>query len=151
MSDGVREDPWWASGSRPDDGLAGDEDPLDRHTSARRIGANGHGRGWWQDAVRALADEHDPHEHAAHDGARHDRAASADGTAHHDPDGRGVCHVCPVCIALRALDQSRPELVTHLSEALRHLSLAARAFVEAQVEATGGVDDGLQRVDLEDE
>lgn len=106
MSEGVRDEPWWASGAGPGDGID-DEDPLGRHTEARR-GA----------------------------GAPH-------------PDGR-VCHACPVCVALRALESSRPEVVAHLSEALHHLSLAARAFVEAQVGATGD-DGGLRRVDLDDE
>lgn len=115
MSDGLRGDPWWASG--PVDGLDGDEDPFDRHTSARR------GEG---DTAGGM-----PHAHVGGPGE--------------------VCHACPVCIALRAFGQSRPELISHLSEAMRHLSLAARAFIEAQADATGGADGGLQRVDLEDE
>lgn len=110
MSEGVRDEPWWASGARPGEGLH-DEDPLDRHAAGRRGEPNG--------------------------------AASP------HPDGR-VCHACPVCVALRALEGSRPEVIDHLSEAIHHLSLAARAFLEAQVGATGG-DDGLRRVDLDDE
>lgn len=165
MSD-LREDPWWASGSAPEEGL-GDEDPFERHTEARRgagdgdAGANGHagherrdrhqGRGgaWWHDAVDALADAAraagDAHEARAGRGEG-ERAASSQDRA---SDGQ-VCHACPVCVALRVLDESRPEVVAHLSEALRHVSLAARAFVEAQVAATGG-DDGLHRVDLDGE
>lgn len=110
MSEGVRDEPWWASGTGPGDGLH-DEDPLDRHAAGRR--------------------------------------GAADGDSSPHAEGR-VCHACPVCVALRALEGSRPEVVAHLSEALHHLSLAARAFVEAQVDGTGG-DGGLRRVDLDDE
>ena len=153
MSDDVRGDPWWASGSAPADGLAGDEDPLDRHTAARHGTPNGHAGRWWQDAVDALADA----ARAAGDDADHGR----DHDHHHDhlgdapddvpPPGGDVCHVCPVCVALRALDRSRPEVVAHLSEAMRHVSLAAKAFIDAQVAATGAADDGLRKVDLDDE
>lgn len=165
MSDHLREDPWWASGSGQEEGL-GDEDPFERHTEARRgagdgdAGANGHaghergdrhqGRGgaWWHDAVDALA-----YAVRAAGDAREGRAGRGEGERavpphDHTSDGQ-VCHVCPVCMALRALDESRPEVVAHLSEALRHVSLAARAFVEAQVAATGG-DDALHHVDLDD-
>lgn len=138
MSEGVREEPWWASGAGPGDGLD-DEDPLDRHSAGRRGGVAGSDGAWWQDAVDALADA------ARSAGTR--EAATERGSPH--PDGR-VCHACPVCVALRALEGSRPEVVAHLADALHHLSLAARAFVEAQVGATGG-DDGLRRVDLDDE
>lgn len=144
MTDELRREPWWASGSDPDEGLAVDEDPVERFASARRAAAGdgaGGSRpgtdGWWQDAVGALADAARPHGGG--------RTAAGSHTA------GDVCHVCPVCVALRALDHSRPEVVAHLSEALRHLSLAARAFVEAQVQETGGVDEGLQKVDLEDD
>lgn len=116
MSEGVRGEPWWASGAGPGDGLH-DEDPLDRHRAGRR--GTSDGRAPREDPVDAHA------------------------------DGR-VCHACPVCITLRALESSRPEVVGHLADALHHLSLAARAFMEAQVGATGG-DGGLRRVDLDDE
>lgn len=141
---GVHEDPWWASGSGPQEGLREDEDPISAHTSARRGRRGGHAGAWWQDAVDALAEA----ARAAGDGSR---AADPAAPPHVHDEGRDVCHVCPICVGLRALDESRPEVVAHLSEALRHLSLAARAFIEAQVAATGGVDDGLHRVDLDDE
>lgn len=60
-----------------------------------------------------------------------------------------VCEVCPICAVLRAVDDVRPELVEHLTEAARHLTLAAKAFVDAQ--AAGFEDDeGLQRIDLDE-
>lgn len=147
---GSPRDPWWASGT---DGLHQDEDPLDRHTAARR-GETGPGEGeprddghageWWHEAMAALSDA----ARVGRERAGRSRGSQGDGRDHAAGD---VCHVCPVCVALRALDDSRPEVVAHLSEALRHVSLAARAFVEAQVAATGGQDDGLHRVDLDDE
>lgn len=141
MSEGVRE-PWWASGTEPDDGLR-DEDPFDRHRAARSGATGGRGGTWWQDAVDALA------EAARASDRTGGSTEGASGGASPHPDGR-VCHACPVCVALRALEGARPEVVAHLAEALHHLSLAARAFVEAQVGATGG-DGGLRRVDLDDE
>lgn len=142
MSEGVRDEPWWASGAGPGDGLD-DEDPLDRHTAGRGGAADGRGGAWWEDAVAALADAARSADRGTGPRGRTTGAASP------HPDGR-VCHACPVCVALRALEGSRPEVVAHLSEALHHLSLAARAFLEAQVGATGG-DGGLRRVDLDDE
>jgi hypothetical protein len=45
----------------------------------------------------------------------------------HDPS---VCGVCPICIALRTLQESRPDLVRHLGEAARHLAAAARSLMD---------------------
>lgn len=73
-----------------------------------------------------------------------DRARPADGIAPHE-DGE-VCDACPVCIGLRALRQVRPEVIAHLSDAAHHMSLALRAFAEAQAGERG---DGLERIDLD--
>ncbi len=67
----------------------------------------------------------------------------ADGIGPHE-DGR-VCDACPVCIGLRALRQVRPEVIGHLSDAAHHLSLALRAFADAQA----GGDEGLEKIDLD--
>lgn len=142
MTEGVRDEPWWASGAGPGEGLH-DEDPLDRHAAGRRGTPAGRGGAWWQDAVDALAEA----ARATDRGTRPREAASGGSFPH--ADGR-VCHACPVCVALRALEGSRPDVVAHLAEAFHHLSQAARAFAEAQVHATGG-DPGLRRVDLDDE
>jgi hypothetical protein len=64
-------------------------------------------------------------------------------TAAHGPD---VCGVCPICIGLRALGESRPELVAHLTEAARHLAAAVRAVVEPPQD---GEAHDLERIDLE--
>lgn len=86
-----------------------------------------------------------------------------DGVGPHDPSGGGeapphrhradapheVCQVCPICAVLRTVDDVRPELIAHLSEAARHLTMAAKAFIDAQ--AAGYEDDeGLRRIDLDE-
>ena len=114
-------DPWWASGSR--DGAVGDEDPLDAHRSARGSSAGGR-RGTGEHA-------------GGHAGHQHGPAVDA-------------CQVCPVCAGIRILSEARPELVSHLSEAARHLTLAARAFLDAQADVLRR-DEGLQRIDLDDD
>lgn len=119
------DEPWWASGSA--DGTVGHEDPLDAH----RAGRGAHDRS-----------EHDPRDRQWHDRHRHD-------THGHGP-AVDACQVCPVCAGIRILSEARPELVAHLSEAARHLTLAARAFLDAQAEVLRR-DEGLQRIDLDDE
>lgn len=61
-----------------------------------------------------------------------------------------VCQVCPICAVLRAVDDVRPELVEHLSEAARHLTLAAKAFIDAQASGYEPQDGGLQHIDLDE-
>ena len=56
-----------------------------------------------------------------------------------------VCDACPVCITLRALRQARPDVVAHLSDAAHHVSLALRAFADAQTEPP----DDLRKIDLD--
>lgn len=117
------DEPWWASGAS--DGPVGAEDPLDAHRGAR-------GR-------------HDEPARGGHQHAGGDRA----GHHHHGPSV-DACQVCPICAGIRILGEARPELVTHLSEAARHLTLAARAFLDAQADVLRR-DDGLQRIDLDDD
>lgn len=158
--------PWWASGA---DGL-GDEDPLSAHRDARRAtgdraddsrreGAppedDAHDGtaappAWWEEATLALG--------ALARAAGHVRPVQRDGGVgsdqHHEHAATDeLCEVCPVCAGLRALERSRPELVEHLTEALRHLTLAARSLVDAHGdERSRRTDDGgLERIDLDGE
>lgn len=82
-------------------------------------------------------------------------APGPDGDQTRDPGAHGpdVCGVCPICVGLRALGASRPELVSHLTEAARHLAAAVRTVVEQQAapDAGGADDDGLTRIDLDDD
>lgn len=41
-----------------------------------------------------------------------------------------LCGVCPLCTLARTLEDTRPELMGHLTEAARHLAAAARALLE---------------------
>jgi hypothetical protein len=148
--------PWWASGTGPVDGLA-DDDPVRAHREARRgVGpedgptsddgdASGDpaGRVWWEDAATALG------ELARQAGARY--GDPGDLPPHDHGADTDVCEICPVCVGLRVLERSRPELVAHLSEALRHVTLAVKSVVDAHADATGATDGGLERIDLDDE
>lgn len=88
------------------------------------------------DAHRAGRGARDRHQH---DGRGHGHGSSVD-----------ACQVCPICAGIRILGEARPELVAHLSEAARHLTLAARAFLDAQADVLRR-DEGLQHIDLDDE
>jgi hypothetical protein len=48
------------------------------------------------------------------------------------PGMSAQCLVCPICMSLYALQQSRPEAMQHLMVAGHELFLAFRALVEAQ-------------------
>lgn len=172
------------------------DDPLEAHRRARRGDAGGdhaHRRGqdpvddgsWWVPATEAVirlardlaahAGEvaatpvPDPDHHGdADDRDADNRGGDADGR---DGDGGAhridACGVCPICIGLRVLGDARPEVVGHLAEAARQLTLAVRAVVDAAADGhpTGAADrptdggrdgrhrrddrDGLQHIDLD--
>lgn len=174
--DRMRE-PWWASGSRPDDGLDESQDPFDAHRDAR----GGHGGSSDAgdpgpdddradtstveggrlaadaiDLVSRLAAEAGRRIHARStanaapppDGAftrpdDPDTSTRADAPAHASGE---VCDACPVCLGLRALRQARPDVITHLSDAAHHVSLALRALADAH---PGDDTDGLEKIDLD--
>ncbi len=76
------------------------------------------------------------------------REAAADATApHHSSE---VCGVCPVCSVLRILEDTRPEVIGHLTEAARHMTLAAKAVIDAHAEHLRA-DGGLQHIPLDDD
>lgn len=111
--------PWWASDDPGVDQLAGDEDPLTAHRTARRPApeqgrAAGHTQG---DPGTDREPGPDPD-------------APAAGSTH-DPD---TCGLCPVCVGLRLLGEHRPDVLHHLNEASRHLSAAIRGLLEPGLE-----------------
>lgn len=112
----AHEEPWWASGG---EGGLGEEDPFEAHRSAR---------GGSQDPVDPIV-----------------RILRQLADGRHRLDGE-TCGVCPLCSAIAALDDARPELVRHLSEAARHLTLAVKAFVDAQAASYGA--DGFERIEV---
>lgn len=75
-------------------------------------------------------------------------AASTDaagGTAPHRPE---LCGVCPLCTLARTLEETRPELLEHLTEAARHLAAAARSLLDTvptEAGAAGGARPGRDR------
>lgn len=99
---------WWAAAS----------DVVDRLGEDLADGARANA------ASAARRDERDdPAAPPPWEGRTDDRA----GSGVHDLD---VCGVCPVCLAVRAIAESRPELAAHLLEAGRQLTLAVRALVD---------------------
>lgn len=155
--------PWWASGGRADQGID-DQDPFGAHQQARRGGpdddpaaASGDEAAGQQpgDDLGALAGEAvDLLARLATEAARRfgrtggdpDRAAprTEEDLVGPHPDG-SVCDACPVCIGLRAVQRARPDVVTHLSEAAHHVTLAMQAFADAQARS----DEGLQHIDID--
>lgn len=92
------------------------------------------------------------------DAASGDRPYGSDRASHDDHGGGDAhehvhvdaCQVCPVCSFLRVAGEVRPDLVHHLAEAARHVTLAAKAVLDAQAR---GWDHhtGLQHVPLDEE
>jgi len=63
------------------------------------------------------------------------------------PGMSAQCLVCPICMALYALQQSRPEAMQHLMAAGHEFFLAFRALVESQSERWDQVNT-LQRISV---
>ena len=159
----AHDDPWWASGRDPAEGLDGAQDPFDAHRDARRGDAPPPGdeqAAGGGDLGRLAGDAVDLLGRLAAEASRRvaarttsNAAGSGAGafTRPDDPTMTGphedgqVCDACPVCIGLRALRQVRPEVIGHLSDAAHHVSLALRAFADAQA----GADGGLEKIDLD--
>jgi len=74
---------------------------------------------------------------------------------HQLPGGIGQsqeCLLCPVCVFLQAMTQSRPEVTQHLLAAARELTLALKAVVDNQAasyEAASDDDHGFQRINVD--
>lgn len=66
------------------------------------------------------------------------------------PPGAPVCQVCPVCSFLRVVQDARPEAMEHLLEAAHHLTLAAKAVVDAHADGFGGAG-GLEHIPLDED
>jgi hypothetical protein len=140
--------PWWASGRDPDEGLDPDEDPLGAHRAARGAGGDEP-----PDAPHWLGDALDLVARFAADASRRFSPGTGDADAPSwriapPHDSGEVCDACPVCLGLRALRQVRPDVISHLSEAAHHLSLALKGFADAQADATGGPDT-FEHIDID--
>jgi hypothetical protein len=155
--------PWWAS-ELDAEAVGSTVDPLEAHRAARRGGPPPRDdTSWWDlDGLREPAPD------AASSGATTGTAGTDDATgtagtddatgiggaagAGHGPD---VCGACPICLALRSLGESRPQLLEHLTEAARHLAAAVRSVVEEPPRGRGddarrgGGADPFERIDLD--
>jgi hypothetical protein len=58
---------------------------------------------------------------------------------------------CPICMALTAIGEAKPDLVDHLLTASREMLLAVRALIDARLEgtATGPPPTKLERLTIE--
>ena len=103
--------PWWAS-EADTQGLE-DVDPVEAFRAARRPGEPPSGGTGSGDGEQ---------DRPGSDPADEDTASRA-----HRPE---LCGICPLCTLARSLEDTRPELLEHLTEAARHLAAAARALLE---------------------
>jgi hypothetical protein len=136
--------PWWAS----EDATAGldDLDPVEAFRAVRRPGAGGPDRRSGEGAGAAGASRAGPAADPAPD------PAPLGGPATDVPHRPELCGVCPLCTLARTLEESRPELLEHLTEAARHLSAAVRSLLEPPGPTSGRpgtTSDRLQHIDLE--
>jgi hypothetical protein len=155
--------PWWASDGPVDGGVDRRVDAMEAVRAARRPRDATELPPWFETATDSLDPDGDeveagvaepgqPRAELPPDG-RTDPALA--GETGHDPS---VCGVCPICIALRTLQESRPELVRHLGEAARHLAAAARSLMDPAAndpahprERGGSATPGLRRIHLDAE
>ena len=125
--------PWWASDTHQQadpQGSAGridDVDPIEAFRSARR-----------PRPVPPRAADHDPSPGATpppEDQAGTGASPDGDEPWPHRPE---LCGICPLCTLARTLEDTRPELMGHLTEVARHLAAAARALMETPPPAADG-------------
>ncbi len=121
--------PWWASAPEATPTGGGSEavdctDPVEAFRAARRP------RPVPPRAARDTATRRDaPYPPAEGEAATGPAGAERAGQpSSHRPE---LCGVCPLCTLARALEDTRPELLEHLTEAARHLAAAARSLLES--------------------
>lgn len=78
---------------------------------------------------------------------RHEPGAELPPASSFQPGMSAQCLVCPICMSLYALQQSRPEAMEHVMAAGYELFLAFRALVESQAERWEQVNT-LQRISV---
>lgn len=127
--------PWWASATEVEHLDA--VDPVEAFRASRRpTGWRPEGASTDEERSDGLGDP--PQEPGQEPTSRYRAAAAPDDEpanpgaqphteGHHRPE---LCGICPLCTLARTLEETRPELLEHLTEAARHLSAAARAFLE---------------------
>jgi hypothetical protein len=130
--------PWWEAAAETVSRLARD---LAETADAQQVG--GHG----EDASPGA--QADPGPGATPPPSGETRAPRGEAAEQEAPHRIDACGVCPICVGLRALGETRPELVGHLAEAARHVALAARSL-GARADAAPRPDESLQRIDLDE-
>jgi hypothetical protein len=139
--------PWWASDGPVDGGVDRGVDPIERHRAARRgrsepaavdhptedLGGAPAGDPWWAGPAPARGDR--PRARAAPDAGEPDRPRDRDPDDRPEPTRQHLdaCGVCPFCTSVRLLQEARPDVVEHLTEAARHLAAAARSLLDTPI------------------
>ncbi len=126
--------PWWASADGVED--LDEVDPVEAFRAARRP-AGTDGPATDEPAADGPATRPGGTDGPATDEPAADGPATRPGGAD-EPSGDGVagahrpelCGICPLCSLARSIEDTRPELLEHLTEAARHLAAAARSLVE---------------------
>ncbi|MFO7777547.1 MAG: hypothetical protein R6V28_04260 [Nitriliruptoraceae bacterium] len=148
MSDATH--PWWASAPDPDrDDDSGpraidDADPVEAFRAARRPrpvppraaapGAASRGQGPRRPG--AVPDP-DPGHGPGPEAGRASGSGSDDQAGQPSPHRPELCGICPLCTLARTLEDTRPELLDHLTEAARHLAAAARSLLDTGAAEAG--------------
>lgn len=145
--------PWWASDDPS--ALLDDADPIEAFRAARRNGeaaeqgARPQRHGGSGSRPGAAGRDADPDPGVGEEAGPAAGGEPVEGSAApHRPE---LCGICPLCSLARSLEETRPELIEHLTEAARHLAAAARALMEPPGDGPGPAPaaDRLQRIDLD--
>ena len=84
-------------------------------------------------------------------GARRNRAVAPAKKSAVAEDGSPICSVafCPICAAVTAFGEARPDLVEHLLVAGREMLLAVRALIDARLEGVSERPMKLERLEID--
>jgi hypothetical protein len=110
-----------------------------KSTASRKSAPKPPPRGAPPKRARREAPQEPPH--------RHDATGDVPPASPFMPGMSAQCLVCPICMSLYALQQSRPEAMEHLMVAGHELFLAFRALVESQADRWEQVNT-LQRISV---
>ena len=121
--------PWWASEGPVEGGVDRAVDPIERHRAARRGALDPQEL----DPQELDRQELDPDERPRDPSPPSPPAAEPQLPPEPPRHRVDACGVCPFCTSMRLLQETRPELVEHLTEAARHLAAAARSLLDTPV------------------
>ncbi|HEY3209441.1 MAG TPA: hypothetical protein VGL18_06550 [Actinomycetota bacterium] len=82
---------------------------------------------------------------------RKSATAAGDGQPAPAPAGQPICSVafCPICTAVTAFGEARPDLLEHLLVAGREMLLAIRGLIDARLEGSPERPTKMERLRIE--